>query len=260
MTVVDFVDRLDALVVELGYAPSTRMIAVRFQLNAGTLASLVSLARLDGWIATVRPEGAAVSFHSVTDAGRAFVESSRPPAPKAEPLTVDSVLTHRGETRALRGWAQLACIHPRELLRRMLEGASLAEAVEPQQPIPEPRDRPVGRPPGVAQKQRVGDPHFETWFPHDEPLPLDDADRLALGDTTRAQVRARIVDELTFDEDELTQAFMKAHPGGATLEEVGDFLGVTRERVRQIESAAVDALRRRAHLAGLHIYAREDAA
>jgi hypothetical protein len=36
--------------------------------------------------------------------------------------------------------------------------------------------------------------------------------------------------------------FVHRHPGGATLEEVGDAFGVTRERVRQIESGALRKL------------------
>lgn len=37
-----------------------------------------------------------------------------------------------------------------------------------------------------------------------------------------------------------------ADRGGATLEHIGEMLGITRERVRQIEAGALDKLRRRA--------------
>lgn len=39
-------------------------------------------------------------------------------------------------------------------------------------------------------------------------------------------------------------AFIDKHPDGATLEEVGEVLGITRERVRQIEFSALRKLRR----------------
>jgi hypothetical protein len=157
-------------------------------------------------------------------------------------ITETTPLTHRGETRAVRGWALVACVHPRELVRRLREGQTLAEAVEPRQPIPEPRPEPTTeRELTITAEKRIGDPHYDLWVPDD------------------AHLRGRIFDELTLDEDELTRLFLDEHPSGATLCEVGDFLGLTRERVRQIEGAALQALRRRVHLAGLTEYA-EDAA
>lgn len=46
-------------------------------------------------------------------------------------------------------------------------------------------------------------------------------------------------DGLVWERDPWAQAFVDAHPDGASLEEVGDALGVTRERVRQIELIAM---------------------
>lgn len=52
-----------------------------------------------------------------------------------------------------------------------------------------------------------------------------------------------------FDLD--ARRFVVEHPNGGTLEEVGDHFGVTRERVRQIEAAALRQFQRRApHLSG----------
>ena len=150
-------------------------------------------------------------------------------------ITERTLITHRGETRAVRAWAAIACLHPAELVRRLREGQTLAEACEPPPP-PEPRALvPRGRPAsGSLKDQRRAHAHFELWAP-------DDIDE-----------RTRIVEELPLAEDELTQYFLATHPGGATLEEVADFLGITRERVRQLEHAAVLAAKRRAPLAGLH--------
>lgn len=56
---------------------------------------------------------------------------------------------------------------------------------------------------------------------------------------------------LPFARDPDAQRFVADHPDGATLEQVGDALGVTRERVRQLERTALGRLRKRAALAGI---------
>lgn len=50
-------------------------------------------------------------------------------------------------------------------------------------------------------------------------------------------------DVLSWREDPWAQAFVRAHPEGGSLEEVGMALGVTRERVRQLEESALMKLR-----------------
>lgn len=57
--------------------------------------------------------------------------------------------------------------------------------------------------------------------------------------------------DLPYDDDEACQRFVADHPNGATLGEIGALYGVTRERIRQIEAAALRKLKRRlAFLAG----------
>ena len=66
-----------------------------------------------------------------------------------------------------------------------------------------------------------------------------------------ASPRRAAFDSLPWDEDEDVRAFVAAHPDGATLEEVGEYLGVTRERVRQMEGAALARLAGRLRDAGV---------
>jgi hypothetical protein len=49
---------------------------------------------------------------------------------------------------------------------------------------------------------------------------------------------------LDFEDDKWAKAFVKLHPGGASLDAVGDALGMTRERVRQLEEQIFAKLRR----------------
>lgn len=50
-------------------------------------------------------------------------------------------------------------------------------------------------------------------------------------------------DRVRFHEDPACIAFVHDHPGGATLDEVAAFLGCSRERVRQLETSAIEKLR-----------------
>jgi hypothetical protein len=55
--------------------------------------------------------------------------------------------------------------------------------------------------------------------------------------------------DLEWDQHEEAREIVAAHPDGMTLEQVGAVLGVTRERVRQIEAAALFKLRDGVNLA-----------
>lgn len=72
-----------------------------------------------------------------------------------------------------------------------------------------------------------------------------DHDALTIAKNRRRSARARmqsIDDGVAFADDEVAVAFVNQHPDGATLEEVGNAFGLTRERVRQIEAVALRKL------------------
>lgn len=54
--------------------------------------------------------------------------------------------------------------------------------------------------------------------------------------------RARNHADVPYELDRDCQRFIAEHQGGATLDEVGQFFGVSRERVRQIEAQALAKL------------------
>lgn len=63
-----------------------------------------------------------------------------------------------------------------------------------------------------------------------------------------AAVRARRNTE-PWESDDETRQIVADHPEGMALEDIGDYLGYTKERIRQIEAQALRKLR----LAGLRI-------
>lgn len=50
-------------------------------------------------------------------------------------------------------------------------------------------------------------------------------------------------DALEFEDDDWARSFVKRHPDGATLDQVGEVLGMCRERVRQVEEQILRKLR-----------------
>lgn len=71
--------------------------------------------------------------------------------------------------------------------------------------------------------------------------------RVRAGDTALDALRPSPSDaetQIPWEADRVAQRFVAEH-GAATLEAIGEFFGVTRERIRQIETAALKKLRRR---------------
>ncbi len=54
------------------------------------------------------------------------------------------------------------------------------------------------------------------------------------------------MDGVRYEHDRGAQQFVAEHPDGGTLEELGEYFGVTRERARQIEADALRKFRARA--------------
>lgn len=66
-------------------------------------------------------------------------------------------------------------------------------------------------------------------------------------------------DVLPWESDRWAQRWVAAHPGGATLAEVGEAIGVTRERVRQLEENGLRKFERAARKQGLSVQAMFEA-
>lgn len=65
--------------------------------------------------------------------------------------------------------------------------------------------------------------------------------------TTRRLGQCRIDPDLCYENDPEAQRFVAEHPNGATLEEIAELFGTTRERIRQVEEAALCKLKLAIH-------------
>lgn len=80
------------------------------------------------------------------------------------------------------------------------------------------------------------------------------AEESAAASAKRTQERrdGRVIDlDVPFSEDPIAQAIVNEH-GALTLEHIGDLCGLTRERIRQIESKAMDHFAANAAKLGFH--------
>ena len=67
---------------------------------------------------------------------------------------------------------------------------------------------------------------------------------VAVGHGRDGEPREQLVDHMTpWADDDRCWYVVTCHPDGLTLEQVGDMIGVSRERVRQIEEIAFDKLK-----------------
>lgn len=156
------------------------------------------------------------------------------------------VLEEGGEALTIPEWAARAGLHPTTLYCRLAAGESLRTALGPPRPAGGPKGpRPrkpracavCGAKPATSSSRSGRCEDCAGLYMRSPPGSIDS--------TT------------PYTEDLACQRFVAKHPDGATLDEVGEMLGVTRERVRQIEAKALAHFRRRALIAGLPIEALE---
>ncbi len=132
------------------------------------------------------------------------------------------VVEHEGEPVQVTVLARRVGMAPSTLFGRLRRGIPLAEALDP-------RSRRRG-------PRQCGGPRAD-----------DDGryDGLTPEEVAALRERYPVVPDLPFERDAAAQRFVEDHERGASLAEVGALLGVSRERVRQIEQAALATLRRR---------------
>ena len=75
--------------------------------------------------------------------------------------------------------------------------------------------------------------------------------RLRRGIPTARKAGAPIDGTTRYADDARCQYVVAAHPDGINNEQIGELLGISRERVRQIVDSALDSLRRRCAVAGI---------
>ncbi len=112
--------------------------------------------------------------------------------------------------------------------------------------------KPIDPPPGYRACRACG-VHFDTRLRNElgGVHNIDTSLNCELHRSMRTPLAVGLDAVTRYEDDEQAQAFVAAHPDGATLEEIGELWGITRERVRQIERAALHQLRARLKLAGV---------
>lgn len=124
------------------------------------------------------------------------------------------MLTHRGITDTVTGWARRLGMRRDSLSKRLHKGWTVEEALET--PCTGRGDRDARL--ALARAERNA-----AWAPADDYV-----------QRRRTGVR--------YEDCAASQMFVNAHPHGATLDEIGAFFGVSRERIRQVEQQAMAKL------------------
>lgn len=106
-------------------------------------------------------------------------------------------------------------------------GASLAAGDVAGEPAAEPVPSPGGQ---AGVQHREWDPRRETA-------------KIGGGKIGRPAKGWNPWDDLTWEEHDEARRLVRENPDGMTLEEIGSVMGITRERVRQIEHAAIEKLK-----------------
>ncbi len=151
--------------------------------------------------------------------------------PTSEEMAVEMELLEPQETAAVRqAWAQNQPLDP-SLDRKLRRAATKVRRIVRISQEPMSLETPVG----AEESSLLGDFIEDTT----EPGPVDAASKQLL----KEQVHS-ILDSLSDREREVLEMRFGLKDGQAhTLEEVGEFFGVTRERIRQIEAKALRKLR-----------------
>ncbi len=99
----------------------------------------------------------------------------------------------------------------------------------------------VRRSKSAGRHQRLFPTQHEAW--HETPLPSDDPLQELRADRLRRTLTNNLAELTDIESAIIAQRFPRTHMQRQTLQELGNTLGMSKERVRQIEMRAIDKIR-----------------